>query len=70
MLRDGTGRLERRVGLLREVGEEVVERERCCGLLELGTGAYRGGNLDIVIRLFSSVHMLEEFDIVAMDSIC
>ena len=43
-----------------------------CGLLEEGrpgAGTCWGGNLDIVIRLWSSI-LLEEFDIVAMDAIC
>jgi hypothetical protein len=58
---------------VREVGEELVTRGGYCGLLEEGrpgTGACRGGNLDIVIGLWPSIYLLDEFDIVAMDSIC
>jgi hypothetical protein len=50
-----------------------VTRGGYCGLLEEGrpgTGACKGGNLDIVIGLWPSIHLLDEFDIVAMDLIC
>jgi hypothetical protein len=44
-----------------------VTREEYCGLLE---SEGRPGNLDILMRLWSSIHLLDEFDVVAMDSIC
>jgi hypothetical protein len=46
-----------------------VTRGEYCGLLESESEG-RPGNLDIVIRLWLSIQLLEGFGSVAMDSIC